>query len=280
MSSDALGDRMKSFEMEYAGRKLMTEVPAMCRIDGRSFSRFTKGMDRPYDQRLTNLIIATTAFLVEETNANMGYTQSDEITLTWYSDNPKSEMLFGGRVQKMESVIASLTTVFFNKELPEFFIGKTDMLVTVAKLLNQMPHFDCRVWSVPTLEEGANCFLWREQDAVKNSVTMAASCYYSHNELMNKHGGDKQEMLFQKGINFNDYPASFKRGTYVQRRSVVRPFTPEEIGKLPLKHEARTNPELMVERSQYAVVDMPPLSKVTNRVQVIYQGSEPLTKGA
>ena len=83
--NDALGDRMKEFEMLEAGRRLLPVIPALARIDGRRFSRFTSGLARPYDQRLSDLMIATTKHLVEETNANCGYTQSDEITLTWYT---------------------------------------------------------------------------------------------------------------------------------------------------------------------------------------------------
>jgi tRNA(His) 5'-end guanylyltransferase len=79
-----------------------------------------------------------------------------------------------------------------------------------------MPRFDARVYVVPTLEEAVNSFLWREQDATKNSITMAASAYYSHNELMNKNGSEKQEMLFQKEVNWNDYPTFFIRVSYVQ----------------------------------------------------------------
>ena len=86
-----------------------------------------------------------------------------------------------------------------------------------------------------------------------------------------------QEMLFQKGINFNDYPAFFRRGTFVQRRSVMRKFDPEK-DDLPEKHEARRNPELTIERSEVIEIEMPPFSQVTNKVGVIFNGENPLRK--
>jgi tRNA(His) guanylyltransferase len=213
--NDALGDRVKAYEMEVAGRKLLPLIPAMARLDGRSFSKFTKDMNRPYDERFAMSMIRLTKYLVKETNACMGYTQSDEITLTWYSDNSKSEIFFNGRIQKMESVLAGMASVLFFCELPFYFDRG------VSALQEKLPHFDARVWNVPTLEEGANCFLWREWDATKNSISMAAQSVYSHKELHNKHTGEMLDMLMERKINWNNYPTFFKRGTYIQRNLLV-----------------------------------------------------------
>jgi tRNA(His) 5'-end guanylyltransferase len=266
--NDALGDRMKAFEAAESARRLMPLLPTLARIDGRCFSSFTMGMARPYDSTMTDMMIATTAALVSETNACMGYTQSDEITLAWHSTEIKSQIFFDGRIMKMTSQLAALATLHFYRRV-------LDKMPAYAP---KLPTFDARVWQLPNRTEGANVFLWREWDATKNSVTMAASAYYSHNQLHGKNSQDKHELLFAKGINWNEYPASFKRGTYVQRRRVVRPFTIEEIEKLPPMHEARSDPGLEVERWRVAVLDMPPFGSVTNREAVIFEGAEPLGK--
>jgi tRNA(His) 5'-end guanylyltransferase len=103
---------------------------------------------------------------------------------------------------------------------------------------------------------------------------MAAQSVFSHKELMNKNGSDKQEMLFQKGINWNDYPTFFKRGTYIQRKRVLTPFTSEEIEKLPVKHNARKDPNYVIERWIVDRVDLPPLSKIENKSDVIIFGKD------
>ena len=106
---------------------------------------------------------------------------------------------------------------------------------------------------------------------------MAASHYYSHKDLIGKNGSDRQEMLFQKGINWNDdYPTHFKRGTYVQKKRIeATPFSADELDRLPLKHEAHAmNPSLLVERSVIRVLDLPPLASVTNREAVIFEGAD------
>lgn len=210
MSTDALGDRQKEYERRYESTA-MNYVPLLARIDGRAFHSFTKGLNRPYDENLSKLMVETTKFLVDEMVANIGYTQSDEISLIWFQKTYQSQFPFGGRIQKLSSVLASLASAFFNKLLPSFLPAKSE----------QVPVFDARVWQVPSLDEAVNYFLWRERDAIRNSILMATSSVYSHLEMQNKNTSELQEMLFQKGINYNDYPYFFKRGTWVRRDVVV-----------------------------------------------------------
>lgn len=264
---DDFGDRMKRYEMAEAGRKLMPLIPIIARIDGRCFSSFTRGLERPYDIRLSNLMIDTTKFLVKETNANCGYTQSDEITLGWYIPDYDEELFFGGRISKMTSTLAALATVYFNKKIQQYL---------PINYWDKMPTFDSRVWNVPNIEEATNAFLWREKDATKNSISMAARNYYSHKELVNKNSSEMQEMLFQKGINWNDYPTFFKRGTYVQRQKTIRKFTKDELNSLPPRHNVFSNPDFQIERTDYVALELPPLTKIINREKVIFFGEKPL----
>jgi tRNA(His) 5'-end guanylyltransferase len=264
-SKDNFGNRMKFYENQTCGIKMLPRIPVIARLDGKGFSKFTKGLKRPYDERLSNLMVETTKYLVKETNANCGYTQSDEITLVWYSDSFESKIYFDGRLFKMISDLAAMCSVYFNRNLANYLPEKSD----------KMPRFDCRVFNVPNVEEATNTFLWREQDATKNSISMAAQSVYSHNQLNGKNGSEKQEMLFQKGINWNDYPAFFKRGTYVQRKRVMTKFNSEELEKLPLKHQARINPNLEIERWIVDRVKLPPLSRIKNKVNVVIFGENP-----
>jgi tRNA(His) guanylyltransferase len=104
---------------------------------------------------------------------------------------------------------------------------------------------------------------------------MSAQALYSHKQLHQKNTSEMQEMLWQKGINWNDYPMRFKRGGYFQRRVIERKFTVDELEKLPPLHEARKNPDLMIRRQVIAPLDLPPLLKVANRVEVIFRGCAP-----
>jgi len=264
---------MKLYENHEAGRSLIKLLPVCARMDGRVFHNFTKDMERPFYYNMTSLMQDVTKKLVEETNACMGYTQSDEISLAWCADDYKSEIFFNGRIQKMVSTLAALTTLYFNKGIAYYFYP-----LEIRKYQDKNPTFDARVWNVPNKEEGANVFLWRELDATRNAISMAAQSMFSHIALFEKNCSQMHEMMFQSGVNFNDYPVFFKRGTYFQKKKVMRKFTLTELSNLPEKHEARLNPDLVVERSVVDQVDMPIFSTVLNRAEVIFDGATPIVK--
>lgn len=265
MNKISLGDRMKLYEGYETNRAFMPLLPIMVRLDGKSFHSFTRGFQRPYDERMSSLMKEITKQLVIFSSAKIGYTQSDEITLVLYSESLDSQVFFDGSIFKTISVLASFASAIFNKLLSEYLPEK----------INETPIFDCRAWNVPSKYEAINCLIWRELDATKNSISMASQSYFSHKQLMGKTGSDKQEMLFSAGVNWNDYPAFFKRGVYFQRRKVIRKFTTNEIEKLPKKHNARNNPNLEIERTDIFELDMQ-LLKVTNKIEVVFDGQEPL----
>lgn len=268
-SKDPLGDRMKAYEARETSGRFLPLIPIYARIDGRGFSRFTKGFDRPNDTRLRALMIETTKQMVRETNARVGYTQSDEISLAWQYDDIKSNMHFDGRKFKLIAGLAADATQIFNRLLiksgDKFLIEKWE----------ECPRFDARVLNIPTITECANMFIWREKDATKNALQMAARSQYSHRQLMGKNSSQINEMLFQKGINFNDYPAEFKRGTYVRKVTTNRELTEEEKLKIPLKYRDHEDHNRMV-RSEIVSLDMPPFSRVENFSDVLFYGCVPV----
>ncbi len=266
---DALGDRMKHYEMAEAGRMLLPMTPILMRLDGKCFHSFTKGLDRPYDVRMQELMWRTSMFLLRETGALCVYTQSDEISLAWYSPLYSSQIWFNGRVQKMTTVAAGMAAMYFNMHLSELLPSKAELPP------KRRPVFDARIWNVPTLTEAANYFLWREQDATRNSISMAAQHYYSDKKLHGKSCKQMQEMLHSKGVNWNDYPDGFKRGSYGRKETVTRAYGVEELDKLPAKHAARTNPNLTVERTDYVRMWIPKLSSIVNPVDVLFRGAQP-----
>lgn len=253
---------MKAYEARESDRRFLPMVPVYARIDSRGFSAFTRDMERPFDPVMTELMICTTEALVEEAHARIGYTQSDEISLVWLAERSDSSIFFDHRIAKMTSVLASYATAAFTIAL---------LKGAHADKVYRLPHFDCRVFQLPNRTEAANVFLWREQDATKNAVSMAARAYYSHKELDHKSGPQMQEMLFAKGVNFNDYPNCFKRGTFVRRETILRDLTEAELARIPERHR----PSGPVERSAMIRLDMPRFGSVTNREAVIFDGAAP-----
>jgi tRNA(His) guanylyltransferase len=269
MSKDVLGDRMKMYENVESNRRFMPLLPIIARLDGMGFSKFTKDMERPYDERMSRIMKLTAAFLLEETHAVAAYTQSDEITLAWFSNSLKSQTWFDGRVLKMNTALASKASIYFNELVAEHL---------PEKYKKRRPAFDCRAFNMPNLEEATNNFLWRERDATKNSVNMTSTAYYSDKEVLDKDTNERLDMLMAKGVNWNKYPSFFKRGTFITRGVTEEPFTVEEIEKLPARHQAHSNPKLTVRRNIIRVYeDMPIFDKVTNRIDVLFNGATPVT---
>lgn len=276
----SLSDRMKLYEKLYCGDRFMPLLPIIARLDGRAFHSWTNGLKKPFDTDFMDIMSATTRKLVEDTNAVVGYTQSDEITLVFYSDDIKSQVFFDGKIFKMTSVLASMCTGYFRVSLDDKLGCVMKENFEKAGLLVDKPPaiFDCRVFQVPSLEEACNCLIWREQDAVRNSIQAVGQANFSKKQLYKKSCDCIQEMLFsEKDINWNNFSPHEKRGVYFRRVKVERKFSCEEIEKLPPKHEARSNPDLVIERSDVLeLIDIPILTKVKNRVDVIFHGKDPV----
>ena len=262
MKADNLGNRMKAYESHECQRRFIPGLPMYARIDGRGFSKFTKGMEKPYDLRLINAMIDVTKVLVKETQATIGYVQSDEISLVWICSD-----LFDRKSHKLHSILASLAASAFANALIQHFENW-------QPLLTKMPHFDCRVVMMPSQMEAANMLLWRNLDATKNAISMTASSFFSHRELQNLKSAEKQDLLFQKGINFDLYPPSFKRGTFVRRENIQISLSDEQLRKIPENHR----PNGLVVRSVIKEFDLPPLVKIQNLVDVLFYQSDVILK--
>lgn len=260
---EAMGDRHKAFETRETSEAFMPGLPVIARLDGRAFHTFTRGLQRPYDENLREAFIETTRYLVDTFQASAGYCQSDEITLSWPCQDPNKPLLFDGRKQKLVSTLAATASVKFFEQVCKRLPHKAHLL----------PTLDCRAYQYPTLELATEAFLWREADATRNSLTMAAHAHYSHKELHKAGYAKKHELLFAKGINWNDYPAAFKRGVYVRRETVLKELSPQELSRIPEKHR----PSGPVQRTVVQVLNLPPLSKVLNATGVLMLGEQPRT---
>jgi tRNA(His) 5'-end guanylyltransferase len=224
-TKDELGDRMKVYESQETGRRFLPLLPVYARIDGRGFSKFTRGMDRPFDQRMTDAMVEVTNHLVKETHAAIGYVQSDEISLIWNSDNYDSSIFFDGKIAKMTSVLASMAS------------AKMAQAVRGWKPYeDRLPAFDARVIQLPNKTEAVNMLLWRTMDATKNAVSMAAHAEFGHKQLQGKGQATMIGMLNDAGQPFDDLPPAFRFGTFAQRQVTTRSMSPEELAKIPAKH--------------------------------------------
>lgn len=258
---EALGDKHKKYEgmnQQY----FMPMLPIMVRLDGKAFHTFTKGLARPYDARMSHCMAVAAKAVLEITQGLIAYTQSDEITVIIPA---QENMFYGGRRDKINSVLAAAASVAFNKAIA----------IHIPEKAHLDPVFDCRSWQYPTDDLCVESLLWRETDATRNSLTMACSAVYKQHELQHKGFVDQHNMLHEKGINWNNYPNFFKRGSYFAKRKFTKQIDEVTWNKIPLKNRPASNEFL---RSEIVNLDLPPMSKIINMQHVVFDGQDYITE--
>jgi len=227
MRKVTLGDRMKQYEACYDVH-ILRKVPLIVRLDGRAFHSWTRksGCIRPFDEKLMALMAETTRFLCENVEGCVfGYTQSDEISLLLRDDQSRDAYAwFDKRLQKIVSLSAAMATCYFNAHNP---------------YEKKFPaYFDSRAFALPA-EDVRGYFIWRQNDASKNSLSMLAQSLYSHRELVGKQREALMDLCWQKGQNWDALPTPKKRGFAVRKRtvSVIGKFGPVERQKFVIDED-------------------------------------------
>lgn len=259
MNKDSLGDRMKSHYENIPKTRLTRREPVIIRIDGKAFHTFTRGFQRPFDNILIESMQETMKYLCENIQGcKLGYCQSDEISLliTDY-ETINTAAWFDYQVQKMCSIAASMATLAFNRTFdekveqeymsleaeamfpsysdPEYIKEWDNIYKAHEKAFLKGAMFDARCFSIPK-EEVCNYFIWRQQDATRNSIQMVGQANFSHKELQNKSCDKIQDMLMlEKNINWNDFDTVKKRGsccTKTGKHTVVNMQSGEQVERL------------------------------------------------
>lgn len=233
MQNNSLGDRMKKYE--YVTRThLLPRTPVIIRIDGRAFHTFTRGFVKPFDDVFAKAMLTTMKYLCENIQGCvLGYTQSDEISLILIDYKElDSQGWFDYNIQKCTSVAASMATLQFNRSFVRnansYMCSKSCYYVEDPEVTKQIDiyykaaingaTFDARAFNLPK-EEVTNYLLWRQNDATRNSINMVGFANFSPKQMHGKSCSEIQDMLMlEKGINWNNFPTVFKRGSCCLRK--------------------------------------------------------------
>ena len=269
-TNKSIGTRMREYE-HVTRTYLPRRIPAIIRVDGKAFHSFTKGLRKPFDDFFRNIMQLTMQYMCENVQGCVfGYTQSDEISLllTDY-ETIATDAWFDYTIQKMCSVAASMATLAFNKFWAEEFQAQIEhwdreddgtmdeemekwvweyLVNTIQpKLFTAM--FDARVFSIPK-DEVCNYFIWRQQDATRNSIETVGQTYFSQKDLNGRSQNEIQEILWQQhSINWNTYPIAYKRGVCCSK--VLR--------ETPMENPRNPGKEIVVARRKWVIDREPPI---------------------
>ncbi|MCQ2195227.1 MAG: hypothetical protein MJZ28_09810 [Paludibacteraceae bacterium] len=253
MKFNEFDEMMRTYESSI-DQVIAPDVFVVARIDGRGFTRLTHkdgNFDAPFDKRFSDYMVETVKELMNiGFKVVYGYTESDEISLLFHID----EASFGRKVRKFNSLLAGTASAKF------------------SLLLGKMAVFDCRIIPLPSLSVVKDYFLWRQEDAHRNSLN--SHCYW----LQRKQGVSpveadkmikgqsmefKQQFLFQNGVNYNELPLWQRRGVGIYLKEV------ETEGYNPVKQEK----VIVVRRRLYVDYDIPAGPEYADMIESLVAGS-------
>ncbi|HEY7424214.1 MAG TPA: tRNA(His) guanylyltransferase Thg1 family protein [Gemmataceae bacterium] len=200
MRPDEFEGRMRALEVFHCLR-LPPGAWVILRLDGRGFSRFTENrFDKPFDARFHDAMVQATQTVLEDLQGVYAYTESDEISVLF----PRDWNLFDRELEKVVSLSAGIVSAAF------------------SLACGMRVHFDSRAILAVEDEQVVDYFRWRQADAARCALNgwtywtlrkAGQSVAKATAALEGKSVAEKNELLFQAGINFNDLPLWQRRGT-------------------------------------------------------------------
>lgn len=202
MKFDELDLKMRIYETSQ-DRCVLPNMYMVARIDGRGFTKLTKDVHKfkaPFDEIFRDYMVETVKHLMNcGFNIMYGFTQSDEISLLF----DLNETTFSRKTRKYNSILAGEASAKF------------------STLLGSVGAFDCRISELPNKSLVVDYFRWRNEDAHRNALN--AHCYWRLREdkfsqtdatekIKGLSTGNKNELLYSYGLNFNEFPNWQKRG--------------------------------------------------------------------
>ncbi|ABN67249.2 predicted protein [Scheffersomyces stipitis CBS 6054] len=208
---------VKQFERE---NYLLPDTYIVIRVDGKGFHKFSQEyeFDKPNDIRALNVMNRAAQAVVESySDVLMAYGDSDEYSFLLR----KNCQLYERREMKLITMFSSMISTnyfyFWNEEFPEKKLKQS-----------RLPNFDARAVLYPNFALIKDYFSWRQVDCHINNLYNTTfwalvlkggmTPQEAENRLIGTVASDKNEILFsQFGINYNNEPEIFKKGTIIMR---------------------------------------------------------------
>ena len=228
METTSLKEKCKNKQSEF-NYLLDTNKYIISMVDGRSFSKMIKNkFKKPFDDVFINAMNETAKYLCKEVQGCIfAYTQSDEISLIIRKNDPEGDVFFGGRMCKMQSIIASLATSRFTQFMMENILKSIptcasaenvrDMCIDAVKN-SPLYQFDCKVWNVDSANDAMAWILFRNIDCVRNSKQQTAQTYLPHKKLMSLNTDEQISLLKQeKNVDWTEFDDGKKYGRFIKK---------------------------------------------------------------
>jgi len=213
------------------------ETPFFVRLDGWKFRKLSETLkaEKPFDKKFAKSLVSSGKILFKKGfNPALIYVASDELNVLFLNAAP-----FRRRIEKINSVLASLISSAFSLNLQKFFNEK------------HVTAFDSRIIVASTEEKIMEYLAWRQINSWRNHNNAYAywifrKMGYKPAEISKKLKGLKteelHEIMFRQGVNLAKTPQWQRRGILIYKQPFLKkaknhPVTRwkvEEHWKLPL----------------------------------------------
>ena len=151
---------MKEYEI-YSNLKTPKGVNIIIRLDGRNFHTLSNkiNLEKPYDYKFSQIMSEVCLDIFKEFSPKFIYTFSDEISILL------SEIPFSHRIEKLNSVFASIASSSFTLNLNKIF-----------NIQNKLISFDSRI--IPLNDNDIDNYL--NGDKTKHGETVLTVMEYGH----------------------------------------------------------------------------------------------------
>lgn len=210
--AQTLQQRQLTYENSYS-QNIIPRIPVIIKIDGRSFSRSTKHVQKPFCHKTSIMLNNTMINVAKQIDgAICAYQYSDKIILVLRNDRSVDEKpWFGNDVQSMCSATASMVTYEFLNQLWD---------VEEPPSLEGTLSFKVHVFGVPSIKEAINYLIYRQgkctTQAVNEAVKTVLFPRYGKETnvfLEEKNFQERKDILKESGLDFESLPSAFRNGT-------------------------------------------------------------------
>jgi tRNA(His) 5'-end guanylyltransferase len=208
--AQTLQQRMIAYEDSYSS-KIINRIPIIIKIDGRSFTRVTKNVQKPFCEKTMAILNGTMLALVKQIDGAMfGYQYSDKIFIVLRNDRKDDEdPWFGNQIQEMCSSAASIATGKFINQIQE---------------IDQPPKFEgditfkTNVFGISNITEVINYLIYKQYCCMQYSINEVVYSIIGKNNQEMLNGTDiedRKKIIDNAGISLDNFPMSFLHGSSV-----------------------------------------------------------------
>jgi len=206
------------------------ETAFFVRLDGWKFRKLSEAIkaEKPFDKKFGKCLVSSGKILfMKGFSASLVYVASDEINILFRNAAP-----FHGRIEKLNSVLASLASSAFTLNLQKSFVKEN------------VAAFDSRIIVVSDDKKIVEYLAWRQMDTWRNHNNAYAYWFFHKmghepSEISKKLEGLKteelHEIMFRQGVNLAKTPQWQRRGILIYKQLFLRKIENNVVKRWKIK---------------------------------------------